>query len=502
MRPPDVAQPYAEAVTIDRTRPGQGSGSVLAVVFITTLMMSVGTNMLNIAVPVIASEFSATAVASTLLLMAYPLVNTMLIIPAGQIADVLDRRAVFLVGLAAYAALNIVLGFTPSVELLIVGRAAQGIAAAMLLSSAVAILMLAFPPQKLTAAMGVYLAGFSLGQVTGPMLGGVIATALGWQWLFWTSAPVAIFALVWGLWAFQGLPVPTRPPGRRRSLLDVPGATLIALILGCAQLALSLSGTLGLASPVVLGLVVAVVVLIPVVRWVERRVRNPVLAPELFARREFPLALLQGFLIMLPRLGAVTAVGLYFQGMHGDSAALAAIKTVTFPVLLTVGSLMGARVRDLLSEWWATVISASVAVVGMVAMLLSIVLGSDVLVIAGLGILGLGNGVFQTLNSSAIMTSAPAERAGVVNAIRTTGQSFGSGVGLAIAMALMMVFVSQADGAAFLAGNPSAVTADGQVAINLGFGLTYAVMLVLMLAGLALSWVRPGRDRSEEILDS
>lgn len=211
-------------------------------------------------------------------------------------------------------------------------------------------------------------------------------------------------------------------------------------------MALSLSGTLGLTSPVVLTIIVLVVVLIPVLRVVERRVANPVLHPELFARRDFPVALLQGFLVMLPRVGgAVTAVGgLYFQGMHGDSAAVAAVKTVTFPpVLLTVGSLTGGRVRNLLSNRTATIVSAVVAAVGMAVMLLSVPLASDLLVIIGLGILGLGNGVFQTLNSSTIVTSAPPkERASVVNAIRSTGQTFSTGIGLALAMALILAFAA------------------------------------------------------------
>ncbi|WP_026927942.1 MFS transporter [Granulicoccus phenolivorans] len=473
------------------SRPLRGSGTVLAVVFITTLMMSAGTNMLNIAAPAVTTAFQASAVAATVMLMAYSVMNTMLIIPAGQVADVLDRRAVFLIGLALYTVVTVLIGFSPTIVVLIMGRAIQGVAAAMLMSSAVSILMLAFPPKKLTGAMGVYLAGFSLGQVTGPMIGGVIATALGWQWLFWAVAPVTLLALLLGLWAFRGLPAPTRKPGSRRSQLDLPGSLLLALLLGGAQMALSLSGTLGLTSPVVLTIIVLVVVLIPVLRVVERRVANPVLHPELFARRDFPVALLQGFLVMLPRVGAVTAVGLYFQGMHGDSAAVAAVKTVTFPVLLTVGSLTGGRVRNLLSNRTATIVSAVVAAVGMAVMLLSVPLASDLLVIIGLGILGLGNGVFQTLNSSTIVTSAPKERASVVNAIRSTGQTFSTGIGLALAMALILAFAAADQGAAFMAGNPAGLSADGRAAIDLGFSVTYAVMLVLMLTGVALSWVRP-----------
>ncbi len=78
--------------------------------------------------------------------------------------------------------------------------------------------------------------------------------------------------------------------------------------------------------------------------------------------------------------------------------------------------------------------------------------------------------MFQTINSSAIMTSAPKERASVVNAIRTTALSFGNGIGLALTMALIVAFVSASDAGAFMAGNPAGLSADGRTGIDLGFG--------------------------------
>lgn len=482
----------------ETTRPLAGPRSILAVIAISTFLLSAGTNMLNIAVPAITTQFCASATAATVLLMAYPLLNTMLIIPAGQIADVLDRRLIFLIGLALYTVLNIVLGFSPNMELLIVGRALQGMSSAILLSSAVSILMMVFPQRKLTSAMGIYMAGFSVGQVTGPMLGGAITTALGWQWLFWAMAPITLLALVWGLWAFRSVPTPARAPGPRRRLLDLPGAVVLAVMLGCAQLAVSLTGTLGLSSPIVLTLVVVAVGLVPVLLLVERRVPNPVLHPELFRRRDFPVVMGQGMLVMLPRVGVVTAAGLYLQGIYGDSAALAALKTLTFPILLTLGSLTAGRVSNLLSRRTATIASASLPAVGLAAMLVSVLVDNDVVAIVGLGFLGLGNGVFQTLNSSAILTSVPKERASVVNAIRTTALSFGNGIGLALSMALIVAFVSAADGAAFMAGNPSLLSADGRAGIDLGFVVTYTVLLVLVLIGLAMSWVRPSRPKASD----
>lgn len=465
-----------------------GARTVLVVVFITTIMMSLSSNMLNIAIPAITRHFEAGASQASLVVVAYQLVNTALLIPAGQIADALDRRRVFLVGLAVFALTSLLIGFAPSMTWVAIGRALQGASSALLLSNAVAILAAVFPPGRLAGAMGVYLSGFSLGQVAGPLVGGVLVSAVGWQWLFWGLAPMAGVALVGGLVALRI--VPREEP--RRPQVDVPGGLLLAVILAGSQLVLSLSARVGLGDARILTGLSFCLLLVPVLVLVERRLKRPVLDPVLFRNRDFSRGLTEGFLIMLPRLGAITIAGLYFQGIHGDSAATAALKVMAFPAALTLGSLLGDRVGRLFGVPRSLGAAAVVAAAGMALLVASIPGDASWLTMVGLGVLGLGNGVFQTLNSTIIMSTAPAGRAGVVNAIRVMFQSFGTGLGLALAMALIVALAPAQVAQVFLAGQAAGDAAAREV-IDHGYLLAYGVFAVLMAIGAVLT-VRHARD--------
>lgn len=474
-------------------RPVPGARSVLAVVFIATLLMSLSSNMLNIAVPALSAHFSATAGESSLVVIAYQLVNTMMLIPMGQIADAVNRRRAFLLSLTFFALVSLAMGFSPDILGVTLGRALQGAAAALLLSNAVAILASVFPADRLTGAMGVYLSGFAIGQVVGPVLGGMIVSSVGWRWLFWGSVPLALVAVVGGLVAFQAVPV--APP--RRPRLDLPGGVLLAVALGGTQLALALAAQVGFGDRRVLLALAGCLALAPLIMVVERRVTHPVLASDLFRGRAFPLALLNGFLVMLPRMGAVTVAGLYFQGIVGDPASVAALKVLGFPVGLTIGSLAGDRLGRRVGHPVALSASAGLATAGMALMAADVVLGTAVLTMVALVLAGLGNGVFQAENSSMITLSTPRDRTGVVNSIRVLTQVFGSGVGLALAMALIVAFVPHDVARLFLSGDADAV-APSRAAVEHGYLVTYATFAVMMLAGTLLTRLRTGRAQTTD----
>lgn len=231
------------------------------------------------------------------------------------------------------------------------------------------------------------------------------------------------------------------------------------------------------------------------VRTIEATQRydvGSIFAPELFRDRAFPLALLQGFLVMLPRLGAVTVAGLWFQGVAGDSAALSAVKIIGFPLGLTIGSLAGDRISRIWPPRPVLALSAAVATGGMGLLLANARTGETWVTVIGLGVMGLGNGVFQTLNSSLIMTSTPRGRTGVVNSIRVMVQAFGTGAGLALSMALIVAFATADQARLFLSGDAAALGA-GRAAIDAGFAAAYGTFFVLMALGTAATLVRPRR---------
>ena len=152
---------------------------MLAVVFLATVVIALSSTMLTIALPSIAADLHASAAQTSWALVAYMLTSTSLTILMGQLADSLDRRRMFAAGLLVFTVTSLALGAARDIWVLVVLRGVQGVGAAMLLCNAAAVLVAVFPPRFVPRAMGVYLAGFSIAQVAGPAVGGLVTTWLG-----------------------------------------------------------------------------------------------------------------------------------------------------------------------------------------------------------------------------------------------------------------------------------------------------------------------------------
>ncbi|MGK5113218.1 MULTISPECIES: MFS transporter [unclassified Geodermatophilus] len=465
-------------------RPAWG---VLAVVFVATILMSLSGTMLTIALPAVVDDLDAGSVQATWILLGYMLVNTSLLIVMGQVADSVDRRRMFLAGLALYTAASLGLGSAPTAEVFLALRAVQGVAAAALLCNAVTILAAVFPRQLLNRAMGVYLAGFSVAQVAGPALGGLVTTWFGWRWLFWATVPIGLLALAGG-WRL----LRTVPPGPRRAgRVDVGGNTVVLVGLAALLLGLSSASREGWGDPVVVGGIAVFAVLFPVFLLVERRAARPAIDLALFRVRSFSLSLAAGFLLAMPRMSVVAVVGLYFQGVRGASPLAAALAVTPLAVGLTVGALVADGLTRWVEERRLVVGSAAVCVAGMGGLVWAVGAGGrTVPVLVCMGVIGLGNGVLHPLNSSMLLRSAPPERAGGVNAIRVMAQSGGMTLSTAVALTVVVGGVPAATADLFFAGRGGALGATQVAALTSGYVAALGVLTGILALGLVVAAVQ------------
>ncbi|MBC9735195.1 MFS transporter [Nocardioides marmotae] len=460
-----------------------GAYQVLAVVFLATVVISLSSTMLTIALPSIAADLDATASGTGWALTAYLLTNTASTMLMGQVADSVDRRRMFLAGLTVFTVTSAALSLADSVPVLVALRATQGIGAAMLLCNAVAVLVAIFPGRLLGRAMGVYLAGFSIAQVAGPAAGGIVTATIGWRYLFLLSVPVCLLALVWAHRALRRLP--EVPRGRLR--VDVPGNVTAALLLVLLLGAVTVAPDRGWSDPWVLGSLALGIALLPVLVAVQLRAAYPVLDPALFRDPPFARGMLAGFLVSSPRLGIVVASGLYFQGLRGASALEAAGHVTVAAGGLTVGALVADGLARRYGARPVSAISAALSVVGLLVLVWAVGAGADGsrddAFTIGLLVVGLGTGVFHPINVSSIMRGVPAERAGTVNAVRVTLQSTSLALASAAAVASAVAFVGPAAAASFVSGDPAGLSAADVEGIVLGHQLLFAAFAVLVVAG-------------------
>ena len=466
--------------------PGRQERSLLGLVFLATVMIGLNATMMNVALPGVADDLDATAGQSGWILLVYLLLSTGLLVPLGHVADVVDRRRLFLVGLVLFASSAVGIGVAPTASWVIVLRGSQAVGASILLASAAVIVAAVFPGVRLGRAMGVYLAGFSTGQVAGPLVGGVITTLLGWRWLFWVNVPLGLTAVLWGWRALRAVPSPRdRPPLR----VDAVGSVALLTGLGCLLMALSRVPYLGWADPfVVANLVATAVVLLPLPWWF-RRTADPAIDTTLFRDREFTVAVLSSCALIVPRLVTGVLMALYVQGVRGGSALGAAVLVAPLAVAVTVSSLLAGVLTRGRPDRSVALGAIAVTALGSAVLVAAMSPGSGVpLQLVGIVLVGLGTGVFGAVNSSMIMRFATSARAGRTNGVRMLATNASFAVGTAVALSIVTAGLSGSSAQAFFAGRTELLTPSDLTSLVAGYRVAFAVIVATVLAAGWATW--------------
>lgn len=254
----------------------------LAIAGLAALATYLDTTILFVAFPDITRDFGESA-ASTLswVLNAYTIAFAALLVPAGKLADRLGHRLAFLIGSGLFTVASLACGFSPNVPSLIISRIFQGAGAAILVPASLALVMAAFPRDKLPFVVAVWGAIGAFSAALGPSLGALIIDALGWRWAFFINLPIGIVTLVAGVrFLAESRDASVRIP-------SPVGVALMAAAAGALIYGLVESDTVGWASTqtsVVLAVGLALLALFVVS---QRRTDSPTLDLELFALRNF-----------------------------------------------------------------------------------------------------------------------------------------------------------------------------------------------------------------------
>jgi len=239
--------------------------------------------VVNVALPTIQRALGGGLAGQQWVVNSYLLTLGSLILVGGSLGDLYGERRVFALGVSGFGLASIACAFAPSIGFLVVARAIQGVAAALLVPSSLAVIVNTFSESERGAAIGSWTAWGAIAGVLGPLAGGELLAIASWRWIFLIDVPLVILCLGLILYAIPGTPQRTR--GERH--VDVPGALLCALGLAGPVFALIEQPRLGWSSPAVVVPLVAGVLLLAIFLWWESRADDPMLPLRLFRRRNF-----------------------------------------------------------------------------------------------------------------------------------------------------------------------------------------------------------------------
>jgi EmrB/QacA subfamily drug resistance transporter len=452
-----------------RLMPGQGW--VLALTSVASFMVSLDTQVVATALPVIRVHLHASLAALEWTVNAYTLSFAVLLLTGAALGERLGRRRMLAAGVGLFTAASAACALAPNAGALVAARAVQGAGGALVLPLALALLSAGFPPQRRAWAIGIFSAVTGLAVATGPIVGGAVAQGIAWPWIFWLNVPIGLVMIPLIL---------TKLTASTRVSASLDPLGLVLATGGALGLvwALIRANSLGWASPeIVMTLVAGAVLTGAFIGW-ELQAAQPMVPLRLFRSRAYSAGNAACLCVFAVLFGLVFFMAQFLQTGLGYGPLGAGLRLVPgWATLVVIAPFAGTLIR----RFGERVLIAGGLTVFAGALIWMALIARTGLpyadMIAPLMLAGSGVSVAIPPTQSVVMTAvAPADigkASGTFNMLRQLGGVFG----IAICAAVFAAHGSYASPATFTSG----------------FGPAMGACAGLALAGAIAGLVIPGR---------
>ncbi len=424
----------------------------------------------NIALPSIGEEFAMDAVSMGWVATAYLLASAAFLLPFGRIADIHGRKRIFVSGLFLFTLASALTLFAPSALVIILLRVMQGIGAAMIFGTAVAILTSVTPAHERGTALGIYTTSVYIGLSCGPFIGGFLTQAFGWRSIFFINIPVGLVAIALALLFLKG-----EWADAQGEPFDLMGAVRYGLALTCIMLGFSLLPETGGALLLVAGCVTGLFFISR-----EKKIRYPLLDLSLWTgNRSFAFSNIAAFINYSATFSVTFFLSLYLQYNRGFDPWTAGAILVIQPVTMAAVSPFAGRLSDRVMPGTIASFGMGLTALGLVA-LVFVRDTTSLMEIAGILILlGAGLGFFSSPNTNAVMGSVTRKDYGVASSTLGTMRLVGQAMSMGIAMMILALFIGRTQ-----------ITPDQHIQLASSMQVAFSLFAALCIAGVFLSLVR------------
>ena len=427
--------PMTLTIPITRRRPR----AALVVAMLGFFVVALDAQIVNVALPTISDHLGGGLSGLQWIVTGYTLMFSALQLFSGTLSDRVGARRAYGIGMAVFALASITCGLAPALGVLIAGRVAQGVGAAMITPTSLALIREAYEDATARGrAIAYWALGGSVAAAAGPVVGGAL-TQIDWRLIFDVNLPVAAIAL---LVLRHVSPAPRRP-----SRFDWTGQVAAILALGGLTFGIIQGGALGFSSAAVLGAFVLALVAGTVFIVSQARGRDPMVPLDLFRSRTTSAGLSTAFVTMASFYGVVFVQSLYFQQQRGQSALVTGLLFLPMTAMVAALNPFVARIMERIGLLTTTVVGIVIMFVGLVGLSL-LSLSAPVWAVSLLMVpVGVGGSVTVPPLTALIMNEAPAERAGTTSGVLNTSRQMGGSLGVAVFGAVLATQASYIDGA-------------------------------------------------------
>ena len=461
---------------------------IIAVLMLGTLMGSLDSTIVILAFPTISQSLHADMLSTLWIILIYLLVVAVCTTQLGRLGDIYGRSRMFNTGFGVFTLGSLFCGFSTGIGWLILSRAVQAFGGALMQANSGAIVADTVPVEVRGTAFGYISLGWTSGAMLGIVLGGIITTYVGWEYIFFINIPIGIIATILG---FRYV----RDNVRTDAHLDVIGM----LLLGAALTLVSYAGVdfagQGLAQTNIIAFILGIIAIILFIVY-ESKIPHPLIDFHTFENRVLRYSVSAAFFLSLGYLSVVFLITMYLQGIRGLSPLYAAL-------LLTPGYIVGSLLSPMMGKfsdrYGARLLATSGAGVLILATFLYLTLQLDTplwVVLIASGVSGIGSAMFFPSNNSAVMANAPHGSYGSISGILRTVQNIGILGSFVIAITVASASIPREVAFQVFIGTTSLIGGVSEAFLH-GIDASLWASVAIMGIALILSWMR-GRNPGQQ----
>lgn len=458
----------------------------MVAVGLSIFLATVDASIVNVALPTLEEAFATRFPVVQWVVLAYLLTLATLTLGIGRLGDMVGKKGIFTTGFLVFVAGSVLCGLAPTVTALIGFRILQAVGAAMVLALGFALITEAFPSRERGLALGVAGGLVSVGIVVGPALGGLLLATLSWRWIFFVNVPVGLVGTVAAARFVRAVP----PPGGQR--FDFAGAGAFFVMLFSLLLALTLGQALGFADVRILALLALSALALGAFVALELRTHQPMVDLRLFRHRDLTVGLTTGFATFVAIAGLILLMPFYLENVLGYGPLAVGLLIAAAPVSLGIVAPLSGWLSDRVGTRPMTVAGLVVLTLAYLGITRLSTDTSTLGFVLALTPVGVGMGLFQSPNNSAIMGSVPPAQLGVTSGMLSLNRFVGQVAGVAV-LGTVWATLTVAQAPAGFTGEATDAPAADQAAALQATALVMAILMAVALALAAWSWRHPAR---------
>jgi EmrB/QacA subfamily drug resistance transporter len=466
---------------------------VLIAVAMGVFLATIDGSIVNIGLNTLVEDMQKPLAVVEWVVLAYMLTLSTLLLSIGRLSDIVGKKKLFLAGMILFTISSGLCGLAGSVFWLIGFRVLQAVGGSMIMAIGTAIVTEAFPPQERGKALGIMGTMVSIGIIAGPTIGGLLLQSLTWHWLFFVNLPIG-FIGVFMVLRF----VPESTPGDKQKF-DFAGAGLLFVSMASFLFALTTGQHGGFDNLKVIGMFVLSVSALSLFIGIERRTTQPMIDLTMFRNAQFSINLITGFLVFICTAGTMLIFPLYLQNILQYDPQQTGLMLAITPVTVAFVAPLSGALSDRVGSRPITTLGLLMLVIGYLLVSTLTATTTTIGYLIRFIPIGIGIGLFQSPNNSAVMGSVSRERLGVASGLLALTRTVGQTTGIAVLGAFWENRVAVFSGG-FLESGATHASTLAQVS-----GLTDTIFLVIVLIIIALLisiWALFGFYKSRKILST